>query len=156
MRKIFFVLIGTYAIASGSYVFAHGDHEGPGALPPPPNGGRVEEAKHHVEHAEKEEAKEDELFYEAFYKDKQLKIFALLLSESDRTMFKPLSATEFSRVSVKVEFPRAKKFQDLTPTVSKEMIAAPFDPKGANRFIVHVSAFHNNELKEASIQLEKE
>lgn len=149
-------LVITVAIFSVKPSYGHEGHDAPGALPPAPNGGRVEEAHHKVEHSEHGEEKEDEFFFEAFYKDKTLKIFPLVLPEKDPSVFRPVSPKELTKVSVRVEFPRSKRVEIIETQISGESFTGKIDPQKANRFIVYISAFHNNELKEAAIQLEKE
>jgi len=143
-------------ILPGATYGHEGGHDVPGALPPAPNGGRVEEAHHKVEHSEHEEEKEDEFFFEALYKDKTLKIFPLYLRAKDPLVFQPAALQEITRMTVRVENPRTSKSEEIVVQTSGDGFAGKFDPLKANRFIVHVSAFHKNELKEAAIQLERE
>lgn len=144
-------LLGVLAV--GPVALAHEGHGVPGALPPPPNGGVVEEAKHTVAHAH--DGKEAELFFEATYKDKTLKVYPLLLKPDNTSVYSPLSPKEMEKVEVKIELPRKKATETLKVSVGQAAIEAPFDSKGANRFIVHVSALHNKEVKTAKLQIEK-
>jgi len=131
---------------------AHEGHDTPGALPPSPHGGVAAEAEHKVAH--KEGAPEDELFFEAVYKNRKLEIYPLLLSPQNTAIFKELSPKELKTVEVKVEFPRTKKIENVSFALGEKAIEAKFDPKGANRFVVHVSASHKNEVKVAKVQIE--
>lgn len=134
---------------------AHEGHGIPGALPPAPHGGVVQEAEHKGEdvHSGKEEV---ELFFEAVYKNKEITVYPLTFPKDSTSSFVTLPAKkELSAVTLKVELPRAKKVESLKATVTDDAIKAPFDAKNANRFIVHVIAKHANEEKVAKIQIEK-
>lgn len=140
----------------------HEGHGIPGALPPAPHGGVVQEAKHGEEehgeevHAEGE-AEEPELFFEAVYKDKELKIYPLVLPSGTNPMFQVLSPQkEFSHVGMKIEFPRAKITQEVKPSVQADAIRVPFDAKKVNRFLIHILVKQGKEEKRASIQVENE
>lgn len=133
---------------------AHEGHDTPGALPPAPNGGRVQEAQHKKAHAP--DAKEPELFFEAVYKDKKLSVYPLSLGPVDMSLFKAVSPkSELQGVTLKVENARSKKVETLTAKITDSAIEAAFDPKDGKRFIVYVSALHNGEAKDAKIQVEK-
>lgn len=127
---------------------AHEGHEIPGALPPAPNGGVLEEAKQkgalHPSGAR--------LFFEATHKEGKLKIYPLLLTKD---AFTPLAPKEMKDVQVKVELPRKKTSEVLKVSAAGEIFEAPYDSKGVNRFIVHVSAVHDKALKTAKLQIEK-
>lgn len=134
---------------------AHEGHGIPGALPPAPHGGVVQEAEHKGAdvHSGKEEV---ELFFEAVYKDKEITVYPLTFAKDSTASFVGLPAKkELSSVTLKVEFPRAKKVESLKATVTDEAIKAPFDAKKVNRFIVHVLATHGSEEKVAKIQIER-
>ena len=136
-------------------LFAHDGHAIPGSLPPAPHGGNVQEASHKEKGHAHEGADEVELFFEAVYKDKILKVFALGLPAKDPSSFTSLSPkTELTNIQIKVENPRTKKMETINPQVGDDAVTAKFDMKGANRFIVHVSADHKKETKAAKIQLE--
>lgn len=166
------ILVGAALIFVGR-LSAHEGHGIPGALPPAPHGGVVQEAIHEEEHAHKQDHKESskeehvrhtadesheeepELFFEAVYKNKELKIFPLVLPEGSNPMFKPLSPLkQFSEVSLRIEFPRAKTSQNLKAVVDSDAIRAPFDAKKVNRFIIHLTVKEKDEEKRVSIQLE--
>lgn len=149
----------------GRQTFCHEGHGIPGALPPAPHGGIVQEAgdvggedhhdhEHEGEHEEKKE--ETELFFEVTYKDKELSIYPLALRPEKPNAFAilPIKGT-FSKVALKAEFPRAKKFETLVATVGDNTIKAPFDSKNANRFIVHIGVEFENEMKLAKVQIER-
>lgn len=135
-------------------MFAHEGHGIPGALPPAPHGGVVQEAEHKGEdvHSGKEEV---ELFFEAVYKNKEITVYPLTFPKDSTASFIALPAKKLSAVTLKVELPRAKKVELLKASVTDDAIKAPFDAKNANRFIVHVIAKHANEEKMAKIQIEK-
>jgi hypothetical protein len=172
MRREILVLVFTLALPIR--VFAHEGHGIPGALPPAPHGGVVQEAKHDEEEHGRENAHDDhdheegeksneahaheeepELFFEAVYKNKELRIFPLILPEGNNPMFKALSPSkEFASVSMRIEFPRAKTSQEVKAIIEADAIRAPFDAKKVNRFIIHLNVKQKNEEKRASIQLE--
>jgi len=146
-------LIATVTFLSTG-VMAHEGHGIPGAMPPAPHGGVVQEASHLGAdvHQGKEEA---ELFFEAVYDQKALKIYPLALKPGNTNLFVSLSPqSDLTSVVVKVEFPRSKKTELLKVDVQKEFILAEFDSKRANRFFVHVSATHEKESKAGKIQIE--
>lgn len=147
----------------------HEGHGIPGALPPAPHGGMVQEAghaageEHEHEHEgegehghEGKEEKETELFFEVNYKDKELSIYPLALNPEKPNAFQVLSAKAvLSKINLKAEFPRAKKFEALTPVMGDDAIKASFDSKNANRFIVHIGAEFEKEMKLAKVQIER-
>lgn len=147
---------------------AHEGHGIPGALPPAPHGGIVqevadaEEPHHDHEHGDEEhdhshaEGKEEtELFVEVTYKDKEISIYPLVLNPQKRNAFSQLPVKSLSKLHMKAEFPRAKKFEPLAPKVTDEAIKAAFDSKNANRFIVHVGMEFEKEMKLAKVQIER-
>lgn len=146
--------------------FGHEGHGIPGALPPAPHGGVVQEAKHEEEehgHEHEEaphsegDAEEPELFFEAVYKDKELKIYPLVLPSGANPMFQVLSPLkEFSSVGMKIEFPRAKVTQEVKPSVQTDAIRVAFDAKKVNRFLIHLVVKQGKEMKRATIQVENE
>lgn len=134
--------------------FAHEGHGVPGALPPAPHGGVVQEAEHKEKHVH-EGKEEAELFFEAVYKGKDLKVYPLALLSGNTNTFSSLSpAKDLSKINLKVEFPRIKKTVTLKFNTNGEAIHSTLDTKGANRFVVHVSAEHAKEVKVARIQIE--
>ncbi len=136
---------------------AHEGHGIPGALPPAPHGGVVQETQHQEAdiHAGKEE-EEVELFFEAVYKNKEIIVYPLTFPKDSTASFVNLPAKkELSAVTLKVELPRAKKIETLKASVTDETIKASFDAKKANRFIIHVNAKHRGEEKAAKIQIEQ-
>ncbi len=133
---------------------AHEGHGMPGALPPPPHGGVVQEALHQAAHNHAGSAEEVELFFEATYRDKELKIYPLALLPNKTNSFAALSPAELSKLSVKLEYPRTKKTEAVSFKVVGDSLVANVDPKGANRFIVHIAADHAKEAKVAKVQLE--
>lgn len=149
---LFGAVLAVGLLAAGP-VRAHEGHDTPGALPPAPHGGVVQEAAHKSAHAGG--APEEELFFEAVYKDKKLSLYPLALSPESTTTFKPLKPGDLSGVEAKVEMPRAKKTEKLGLTPGPNGFEASFDAKDASRFIVHVTAMHKKEAKVAKLQIEK-
>ncbi len=109
---------------------AHEGHGIPGALPPAPHGGVVQEVehleKHHSaedghDHSKEKHAEEVELFFEAVYKNKEIIVYPLTFLKNDTSSFQTLSAKkELSEVALKVELPRAKKFESLKANVGRK------------------------------------
>lgn len=152
MNKILTVV--SLAAVLSIKTMAHEGHGIPGALPPAPHGGVVQETEHKSENKHSA-AEEVELFFEAVYKDKELNIYPLTLAAGNTTTFTALSPTkDISNVVLKIEFPRTKKMELLKTTVTGNSIRAPFDAKNLNRFIIHVSATQKNELKATKLQIE--
>lgn len=135
---------------------AHEGHGIPGALPPAPHGGVVQESEHTGQDLHGGDAKEEtELFIEVVYKNKQLSIYPLTLNPKKPNAFLKLSpAKDLSKVALKAEFPRQKKMETLVAKIDEEAIRASFDSKGANRFIVHLATEFNKEGKVAKVQIE--
>ncbi len=151
--KTNFVVLVVFLFAGHAH--AHEGHGIPGALPPAPHGGVVQEAEH-KENASHDEKGEVELFFEAVFKGKEITVYPLTFPKDSTASFVGLPAKkDLSGVTLKVELPRAKKMESLTTTVTEDAIKASFDSKNANRFIVHVFAKHANEEKVAKIQIEK-
>jgi hypothetical protein len=163
-------LLFTLAIFTSSGSYAHEGHSIPGALPPAPHGGNVQEAahleeEHHEasghEHSEGEEEKhsegkeEVELFIEAVYANKKITIYPLAILPNDPKSFVELSPKkDLSNIKVKIEIPRTKAVIDLIPKVEPESMSVDFDAKKLNRFIVHVLVEHQKEEKLAKVQIE--
>lgn len=151
------VVLFVLALGLASRGFGHEGHGIPGALPPAPHGGVVQEAKEKAHKEGEHEEGEAELFFEAVYKDKELRLYPLELPRGNNPMFKVLSPrATFSSVSMKIEFPRAKLVQEARPQIDADAIRIPFDAKNTNRFIVHLVAKQEKEEKLVSIQLENE
>lgn len=135
--------------------FAHDGHDIPGALPPAPHGGVVKEAEHTTGHLGKH-TDETELFFEVVYANNEIKVYPLALQPNNTKTFVAVAPkTALSNVELKAEVPRTKKVEKLTPTIENDFIKAAFDSKGANRFIVHVGAQYEKEMKLAKVQIEK-
>lgn len=155
MKNTLTLLIVGIFILSVSLAYGHGDHSVPGALPPAPHGGIIKEADHagKDEHEGKEE--ETELFFEAVYKNMSISLYPLTILPNNTNMFKGLSASkDLSKVNLKIEIPRLKKTESVQVKILEDSITASFDPKKANRFIIHVTAEYQKEVKTAKIQVE--
>jgi len=145
---------------------AHEGHGIPGALPPAPHGGTVQEATHNEpegehehehEHEGKGEPEEAELFFEGVYKGTELKIFPLSLTPGNTASFVKLSPKgTLTNVSLKIEYPRAKKTELIKANIADDAVMASFDARSVNRFIVHITADHDKETKSAAIQIEND
>ena len=153
--KSVITIIGWVTLSLAVPSFAHEGHGLPGSLPPPIHpGGKIKEAEHKGTHQAGKEEKE--LFFEVDYKDNALKIHPLTLMPPNTTSWVKLSPkTDISNVGVKIENPRTKKTEAMKPTIGDEFIETPYDLRGSNRFIVYLTATHDNELKEARVQIEK-
>ena len=135
---------------------AHEGHGIPGALPPAPNGGVVQEAEHASEDLHSGNEKEEtELFVEVVYKNKEIVVYPLTLDPKKPTAFTKLSPTkDLSNIVLKAEFPRQKKTETLVAKIENDAIRAPFDSKKSNRFIVHLATEFKKENKIAKVQIE--
>lgn len=143
-------------VSLGRIGLAHEGHGIPGALPPAPHGGVIQEAGHVGEDKHAHGKEETELFFEVVYKDKEISVYPLGLLPEKTNAFVPLSAKSvLSKIDLKAEVPRTKKIESLTAKVDNEAIKAVFDSKGANRFILHVGAEFEKEMKLAKVQIEK-
>lgn len=129
---------------------AHEDH-----------GKEAKEAGHSHDENEKggkheEHEEEATLFFEAVYKDKLLTLYPLVLPPTQKVVFEALAPKALSNISVRIEFPRAKRFEDITMATGDVAYTARFDSRGANRFLVHVSVTHGGERKRAKVQVEED
>jgi len=147
--KILMTIIAGVMLSSGSALFAHAGHKLPGAIPPPPNGGKVEEAETVGGNGKAE------LFFEVTYKKGTVTIYPQTITDANPSVFTPVSAKELTEVSVSTEIPRKKKKHPLKVKNDGKILVAAFNAKRANRFFVHVAATYKNEKKFAKIQVEK-
>jgi hypothetical protein len=132
---------------------AHEGHDSPGALPAPPNGGKVAEAEHASAHKGEESI---ELFAEAKIQGTKISVFALGLDPKNPKVWKPIApSSNLVLTDVKVELPRSKK-----------TIVVPIKAEGAKwqgevgavkerRLIVLATFMDGAEKKVARVQLEK-
>lgn len=172
-------IIALSLFSLGQIGICHEGHGIPGALPPAPHGGVVQEAvdveEHaHDEHGHKDEHEQDghgsnekkhahvegkeetELFFEVTYKDKEIAVYPLALQSEKKNTFTLLPVKGvLSKIELKAEFPRAKKFEPLSPKIADDSIKVAFDSKNANRFIVHVKVEFEKEMKLAKVQIER-
>lgn len=142
--KRLLVLVGFLtAVAVVPSAIAHEGHGVPGSVPPAPHGGKLKEAA----------GGKAELFYEVTYKGTDLKIYPLRITEQG--IFEAVAPKELSKISVKAENPRTKKSEVLTTTSSDDALEAKYAVKGSSRFFVHVASTYKSEVKNATIQVEK-
>jgi len=142
MNKHFqFVLFMAFEISV--CVVAHEGHQLPGAVPPAPHGGKLQEATHG----------KHELFYEVVYQSPILKVYPLTLAPK-ADVFISVSPEKFSKIILKVEIPRKKKMLMAKWHPREDHLEASIDTGGATRFFVHISSSYKGETKSAKIQLE--
>lgn len=159
---------------------AHEGHGIPGALPAAPHGGVVAESKeleersHRDEHGAEKKApglshseneaaggghkhgeNERELFFEAIYKDKNVRVYPLTFGKNTSTFVALSPLKDIKNAAIEVELPRAKIVQAIKPRITEEAFEFPFDLKKANRFIVHVSAEFDGEKRTSKLQIER-
>jgi len=153
-------LVFFLALCSAARIVGHEGHEIPGALPPPPHGGRVEEVADVVPHRaaagkiESGDHEEPELYFEALYRDKKIHLYPLARTAKEPSRFRELATSSLEGVRAKIEFPRAKRFETVKLTPVPGGYEAAFDAKKARRFIVHVDFQHETEAKTVKIQIE--
>jgi hypothetical protein len=163
MKTVF--LTGLLGLTFCFTLFAHEGHDAPGALPPPPHGGRVKLASDlagHEDHDEKKEPgakehaheEEPEIFIEVVYKEKKLFIYPMVLPEKDPSSFSELPISDLKELSSRIEFPRQKRFEPIQIRAKANSWEADFDAKKAHRFIVHLSFNYKGEEKQTKIQIE--
>lgn len=134
-----------FLIFSSSWsAFAHEGHEHAPVVPSAPHGGKLKEAIGL-------QKGETQLYFEAVFQDPTLKIYPLTLNGP---AFKSLPPKDLSKVAVEVEFPRSGKRNKIDMRTGPESLEAVVNPKGANRFVVSVTAVHKGETKKAKIQME--
>lgn len=171
MNKTFVLsLFAFFFIAVNST--AHEGHETPGALPPPPNGGRIAEAAHaeeagHKEHTDEEKGhdhkegeaeheEEPELFIEAKLDGTKLKIYAHSLEADNTMVFKSLTpGPKLVLMQVKVELPRSKKSFVVSGVVSGDHWEVETGKTKDKRLLVYPTIKDGLEQKTARIQIEK-
>lgn len=139
-------------------LYAHGDHHIPGAIPPSPNGGVLEEAKHHHGHSHKHdhgEAEEREIFYEAKYSNKEILIFPLQLDPKTNKSFIALDTKSFSKLKIEVKDARKNKVvaKDFERMVKNWKIDA--SKIRGRRLIISVSGNYKGANYKANVQVER-
>lgn len=135
----------------------------PAALPPAPNGGIVAEAEAPMGAGESEseitEVESEKVYWEGTYdwETKRVTLHLLQIVPPITAIFSSLSPKEYlSNVSVRIERPREKLFEDVSFVVGDDSVVIDYDTRGISRFIVHVSAAHMSQIKTAEIQIEEE
>jgi hypothetical protein len=165
--KIIFGLIFVLALSPSS--FAHEGHDSPGALPPPPNGGRIGAAENPVhkekeEHEHKEgegeehedEKEEAELFLEAKLEGTLLKIYPHLLEPERSMVFKSLKpSANLKMEEVKIELPRSKKTYVVGFKVNDDHWEADTGKVKDRRLLIFPTVSEAGTRKTTRIQIEK-
>ena len=154
MKKIILVIVLVLSTNS----FAHGDHSEPGAIPPAPHGGTVSEAKHHEHHGHNhshKKSKEKEVFFEAIYKGKTLKVYPLILDPKTYKTFLSQPVAGFKKTKVVLKDPRKKKEYAVEATPKGNYWEVPMAKIRGRRLIVHVSSQVDGENYKAKIQIER-
>ncbi len=159
--------LGILILGASLRSLAHEGHDTPGALPPPPHGGRVAEASHSEDHhedheeegnheAHKDEKEEVELFLEAKLEGTKLKIYPLALEASRSKVFKLLKPSPTLRLSdLKIELPRSKRAFSLKVTSATDFWEAQTGDFKDKRLFVHATLLDDEGKKVAKIQVEK-
>ena len=139
----------------GAMANAHEGHETPGALPPPPNGGKMAEAAHASanHHDGKPEA---ELFIEAKLEGTKLKLFPHALGPTDMNAFKALKpGAGLTLTELKMELPRSKKTTVLKPAQKDGFWESEIGQVSERRLMIWATVMEGPEKKTAKIQIEK-
>ena len=133
--------------------YAHEGHDTPGALPPPPNGGRLAELKHDGDDKHAHGAGEAEVFLEGKVEGSKLRIFA---HELNGKSFKTLNpGAELKLDKLEVEAPRSKKKINASAKTNANGWEADISALKERRFVVRATLMAGNERKSATIQVEK-
>lgn len=134
---------------------AHQGHDTPGALPPPPNGGRMAEAAHTGgdHHGGKPEA---ELYLEAKLEGTKLKLFPHALGPTDMNAFKALKpGAGLTLTELKMELPRSKKTTILKSSQKDGFWESEIGQLSERRLMIWATVMEGSEKKTAKIQIEK-
>ncbi len=152
MKKITILLLLTLNI------YAHEGHDNPGAVPPAPNGGVLEEAMHihHGSHNHShKEANEREIFYEGVYRNNKISIFPLQLDPNKYKHFISLNNKEFKEVKIDIVDARKKEKLDLKFSVSDKAWIIDVSKVRARRFLLDVSGVFKGAKYQAKVQVER-
>lgn len=153
MKNIALLLLFHFCLSAGP-AYAHEGHDSPGALPPPPNGGKMAEASHAGAHAGG--AEERELFIEAKLQGSKVLLFAQGLSATNTKVWQALSpGPELKVIEAKIELPRAKRSLPVTLKVNGKGWEGDLSSVKEHRLIVVVDILDGKEKKTAKVQLEK-
>ncbi len=133
-----------------------GAHEGdsPGALPAPPNGGKIAEAIIPGSTSDAEGVLE--LYLEAKIDGTKIKIYPLNRDPKNPKVFiaaKPSPQLVLSEL--KVEQPRSKKTATINPIASTNFWESDIGAVSDRRLIVHATIVDGKEKKVSKIQLER-
>ena len=147
------------AIIFGLKAFAHGDHSAPGALPSPPHGGVLGEAKHEHKGSHKghdhHEAEEREIFFEIVKKGESLKIYPLMINPKNHKEFLEIKARKFTDVNLIAHNPRKKKNHKLEFISTLKYWATNLKKIRGRRFLIKITGIYHGAKYKASIQIEK-
>lgn len=151
------LLIIFLLLAQSIFVLAHGDHATPGAIPPAPHGGALQEAKHKHNHAKHDhkEASKREIFFEAKLDGKELKIYPLEIEPKESKTFLPIKTDDFTNVKIVVMDARKNKEIESKWYREKDYWPADFSNMKGRRFKIHISADLSGALFKATMQIEK-
>ena len=161
------ILLLAFSLSSS----AHEGHDSPGALPPPPNGGRIgaaenpahkEKEAHEHEHEEgegkdhEEEKVEAELFLEAKLEGTLLKIFPHQLEPERSMVFKSLKpSANLKMEEVKIELPRSRKTYVVPFKVNDDRWEASTGVVKDRRLLIFPTVSEAGTRKTTRIQIEK-
>lgn len=138
----------------------------PGALPPGFYGGVIEpfrESKAPSSAGDEGKAKnggsemvpEAQYFFEAIYRDKELRLYPIAIQPPKTSLFTKLSPErDLSEIRAEAEFPWEGKTVEIPLKVSGDAFVAHFDSGESHRFIVHLRAVHAGRTKWVNLQLE--
>jgi hypothetical protein len=140
-----------------SKILAHGDHSEPGAIPPAPHGGTVEEAKHaHDKHKhDHKEASKKEIFFEGVFKAKTIKIYPLVLDPNGHKAFLEQDTSNFSKVSVVLKDPRKNKEYQAKLISKKKFWEISLSDIRGRRFILKITAYFEGAKYVTDVQVER-
>lgn len=138
--------------------FAHEGHDNPGAVPPAPNGGVLEEAMHmhHGSHNHShKEASEREIFFEGVYKNNKITIYPLQLDPKKYKHFISLNIKDFKKVKIDIVDARKKEKLNLNYSMSDKGWVIDVSNVRARRFLLDVSGIFKGAKYHAKVQVER-
>ena len=152
MKKVLLILVSFY-------IFAHEGHETPGAIPPAPNGGVLNEAKH-IHHGSKKghdhhKEMKREIFFEGRFVNDGIRIYPLELGPKNFKVFTELKTSQFKNIKFKIMDARKNKELEAKVTQDEKSWSLLVKSKRVRRFIVHIDGLLGEARYQAKAQIER-